>query len=77
MTAFIIDFTAERRAREEEARTAEAIDYLTLAAAQVGMTLMPFENAADALQMFMDLMPADLPLELTEAHILKLERDRT
>ena len=73
----VIDYLAEKRAREEEARMAQAIDYLTLAAAQVGMTLMPFENAADALQMFMDLMPADLPLELTEAHILKLERNRT
>jgi len=73
----VIDYTAARRAREEEARTAQAIDYLTLAAAQVGLTLMPLKSADEALQMVMDLMPAELPLELTEAHILKLERDRT
>ncbi len=77
MSAYVIDFAAERLAREEEARTAQAIDYLTLAAAQAGLTLMPLKTADEALQMVMDLMPAELPVELTEAHILKLERNRT
>ncbi|HAJ45594.1 MAG TPA: hypothetical protein DCL54_03320 [Alphaproteobacteria bacterium] len=75
MTAFIIDFTAERRAREEEARTAQARSYLMECAAQVGQSILALNSPEAARQMVMDLMPAELPLELTEAHILKLERN--
>ena len=64
----VIDFTAERRAREEEARTAQARIYL-LNAAATAISVCP--------QMMLDFMPDQLPEELTEAHILKLERDRT
>lgn len=72
---FIIDFTAERRAREEEARTAQAQDYLVRSAAHIAQSILGLKSPEAARQMVMDLMPAELPLELTEAHILNMERN--
>ena len=73
----VIDFTAERRAREEEARTALARGYLIDMAAHVAQSITGLKSPDAARQMILDLMPDQLPEELTEAHILKLERDRT
>lgn len=74
---FVIDYTAARRAREEEALAAQAQDYLVRGAAHIAGSILGLKSPNAARQMVMDLMPAELPLELTEAHILKLERDRT
>jgi hypothetical protein len=73
----VIDFLAERRAREEEALAAQAQDYLVRGAAHIAQSVLGLKSPEAARQMVMDLMPAELPLELTEAHILKLERNRT
>ena len=77
MSAYVIDFASERLAREEEARTEQARDYLLNRAGYVAQSVLGLKSPEAARQMVMDLMPAELPLELTEAHILKLERDRT
>lgn len=77
MTAFIIDYIAARRAREEEARTAQAQDYLVRGAAHIAQSVLGLKSPEAARQMVMDLMADPLPEELTEAHILNLERTRT
>ena len=77
MTAFVIDFNAERRAREEETRAKQARTYLLDCSAAVLTYSLGIPDPFVARQMIMDLMTDPLPEELTEAHILKLERDRT
>lgn len=76
----VIDFTAERRAREEEALTAKARAYLIEGAAHIAMSIRGLKSPESARQMVMDLMPADdlmIELGISEAQILDMERKRT
>ena len=73
----VIDFTAERRAREEEAKAAKARAYLIDQAAHIVNAIADMKSSDAARQLVMDLMNDPLTEELYEMAIIERMRRET